>query len=305
MATVTEGFSTAFQNAAGEGADTSGIGTRLLLRVSGLPINVRIYAPEMVVTHTAGGTLTLVLVFGADGNGAGGAPLVAPASGQTDLLAAGTTTIVYETTADSDALTEAVRMPLGIFTTGTPSAGTATVSAALAPISTVGTSVALATAPIPRFADVPLSGATFTTIICSTNILFPYVANQFGFDTGFAIANTTSDAFGTTSQTGTCTYNFFGTNAPAGGTFTTPAFSGGTVDTRLLSVMAPGFSGYVIVVCNFQLGHAFAFLAYQLGTTAAVTWTVEGRIILQHLPPGLTRQGMASSGPPFGESLGF
>jgi hypothetical protein len=139
-----------------------------------------------------------------------------------------------------------------------PAVGTGTVAGTFAPVSTVAT--ASATAPIPRFADTP--GGSFTVIgivACRTNLLFPFVTNQVGFDTGIAIANTTRDIFGTTAQAGTCSLNFFGDNAPAA--VTTASIAGGTVFAGLAQSLAPNFQGYVIAQCNFQFAHGFAFVS--------------------------------------------
>lgn len=90
-----------------------------------------------------------------------------------------------------------------------------------------------------------------------TNLLFPFVSNQAGFDTIITIADTTFDTFGgTTGLDGDCMLHFFGDNAPppvnqrfiqAGSTFTT-----------LASTLAPGFQGYLIAQCQFPLAHGFA-----------------------------------------------
>jgi hypothetical protein len=114
---------------------------------------------------------------------------------------------------------------------------------------------------IPRFSDsldITKSLANFS--LCTTNLLFPYVINVNGFDTGLAIANTTTDPFGTTPQVGTCTLNFYGSTAPAAA-FVTPAVATGTVYANLASTLAPGFNGYMIAVCNFQFAHGFAFVS--------------------------------------------
>jgi len=114
---------------------------------------------------------------------------------------------------------------------------------------------------IPRFSDsldITKSLASFS--ICTTALLYPYVINVNGFDTGLAIANTTTDPFGTTAQVGTCTLNFYGSTAPAAA-FVTPSVATGTVYANLASTLAPGFSGYMIAVCNFQYAHGFAFVS--------------------------------------------
>jgi len=307
VATVGEGFSSAFLVAGvgvggnGEGADSSQ-GTRVLFTFNSLPSNVIIITPAIINNGAggAGGTLTLALVAGADANGNGA---LAGLGGATALVATGTT-VTYEVTTDSTAITESINVPFGLYTIGTPTpAGAATLSVGLAPVSTIGTP---ATTPIPRFGSAPITGAFVSVIPCLTNILFPWVANVAGYDTGFAISNTTTDVFGTASQSGTCVYNFFGANGPSGGTFTTPAFGGGNTDTRLLSAIAPGFSGYVIVVCNFQLGHGFEFISNGFGGGAiTVGQGGPGLIILQPgVTGGVSRKGLAGIGPPFGEALG-
>ena len=139
----------------------------------------------------------------------------------------------------------------------TPGTGTGTVAGTFAPVSTVAT--ASATAPIPRFADTGSAINVVAIVACRTNLLFPFVTNQAGFDTGMAIANTTRDIFGTNAQAGTCSLNFFGDNAPA--PVTTASIAGGAVYTALAQSVAPNFQGYIIAQCNFQFGHGFAFVS--------------------------------------------
>jgi hypothetical protein len=142
--------------------------------------------------------------------------------------------------------------------TNTPPVGTSTVNMSFAPTSTVTT--ASATAFIPRFVDTSTASNLFSVAICQTVLLYPFVTNQAGFDTGIAIANTTTDPFGTGPQAGTCTLNFYGAAAPAAAV-TTDSIATGTVFTTLASTSAAGFQGYMIAVCNFQLAHGFAFIS--------------------------------------------
>ena len=93
----------------------------------------------------------------------------------------------------------------------------------------------------------------------TTNLLYTFVTNQAGFDTGLSIANTGADPFGTVGQMGTCTLNFFGSNAPVP-VVTQNIAPGGSFNT-LASSTAPNFQGYVIAVCNFAYGHGFAFVS--------------------------------------------
>jgi len=145
--------------------------------------------------------------------------------------------------------------------TNSPSLGTSTVNVDFAPTSTVTTY--LSGVPIPRF--VPSSTAIngFAINSCATNLLFPFVTNIAGFDTGLAISDTSTDPFGTAAQNGTCTLNFYGSNAPSA--FTTPNINSGTVYTTLASTVAAGFQGYMIAVCKFQYAHGFAFVTDGFG----------------------------------------
>jgi len=103
-----------------------------------------------------------------------------------------------------------------------------------------------------------------------TRLLFPFVTNQAGFDTGIAISNVSSDPFGTEQQDGNCTIHYYGRmidgSAPlrrqassvirAGEQLTFNLSSGGT---GLISA-TPGFTGYLIAECRFKAS-GFAFLS--------------------------------------------
>jgi len=138
---------------------------------------------------------------------------------------------------------------------------------------------------IPRFVDTSVAINAFNIAICQTVLLFPFVTNQSGFDTGLAISNTTTDPFGTKNQAGVCQLYAYGNAAPTSqpactsSTTTTGAFcmpgttstgavaatgyvvSTGTTTATLASALAPGFQGYMFAVCNFQLAHGFAFIS--------------------------------------------
>jgi len=138
--------------------------------------------------------------------------------------------------------------------TNVPQAGVqAQVSGSFAPV--IGPATTSTTAPIPRFVDNGAARNFLIFNICRTVLLYPFVTGAAGFDTGLAIANTSQDVMGTATQAGTCTWNFFGANAPSA--ITTASVAAGTVITQ----MAPAnFQGYVIAVCNFQFAHGFAFV---------------------------------------------
>jgi hypothetical protein len=142
------------------------------------------------------------------------------------------------------------------------------VSMSFAPISS--TFSASGSAPIPRFIDLGTGdNLNFANIsICTTALMFPYITTVTGFETGVAIANTTMDPFGTGGQSGTCNLYWYGnnnggaTNTPVPLT-TTPTIAAGTVWTGTsgdAKMAGPGFTGYMIATCNFQLAHGSAFV---------------------------------------------
>jgi len=141
-----------------------------------------------------------------------------------------------------------------------PSLGTTTVNLSYGPRSTV---TIAAQANVPRFADTSTATNIFTVVPCLTTLLFPFVTNSNGFDTGIAISSTSTDPFGTTPQSGTCTLNWYGT-AFTGAT-PTPTINSGTSYTLLVSTtlnnVTGGFTGYMIAVCRFQYAHGFAFIS--------------------------------------------
>jgi len=142
--------------------------------------------------------------------------------------------------------------------------GTATVNGSYAPTSTQTSAIQTT---IPRFADTSTARNLFSIVPCVTNLLFPFVTSQLGFDTGIAISATSTDPFGTSAQSGICTANWYGaaftgaTPFPQGGA---PIASGATqtgLTSSLLSNVAGGFSGYMIAQCWFQYAHGFAFVS--------------------------------------------
>jgi len=146
-----------------------------------------------------------------------------------------------------------------------PPPGTGTVTGGFAPTPTglgVSTSTAAAaniSLQIPRFIEGTQTKSTFSIYVCRTTLLFPFVTNQYGFDTGLAISNTSSDPFGTSAQAGTCTLFSYGANAPA--SQPTPNIPAGTAWSNSASVIMPNFQGYVIAQCGFQFAHGFAFVS--------------------------------------------
>jgi hypothetical protein len=109
-----------------------------------------------------------------------------------------------------------------------------------------------------------------TTPPTTTRLLFPFAANSNGFDTGLSIANTGLDSTGNLGKAGTCTFRFFSGGSMVG-TYTSPMISPGASFATLVSVIQPGFQGYVEVDCDFPLAHGWGFLSDVTATKLAAT----------------------------------
>jgi len=206
-------------------------------------------------TAGAGGFLPLV----ANTNNSGGTLLFGPLP----VDANGTATAVWEMLSSNPNAVENVDFQVFYAYTGNPANNIppttpgGTVSFSFAPTYSTPTASGL----VPRFVPPATSTAIVGAALCQTTLLYPWVNAEPGFDTGIAIANTTSDPFGTRTQSGTCTLNFFGTGAGTTTTATTPTINTGTVYADQVSNLKPGFRGYVIAVCNFQLAHGYALFS--------------------------------------------
>lgn len=259
-------------------------GTRLMLRFAGVPagaqIFVGVYESIGGVSATGAGAAGVapsrVRLVSTDASGAGAFTAVSATSAgiyAPVALTGGAGVAVYEVMNSDPLSQENIDVPVIVaYTSNTatnnPGLGTATVTGSFAPLSTVTTQSS--SAPLPRFIDVPTSKTAFIFNACSTNLLFPFVTNQAGFDTGFAIANTSLDPFGTKTQTGTCVINYYGGTTGGGAApaaATSPVVAPGAELVFNLSsggggvAATPGFQGYVIAQCAFQYAHGFAFIS--------------------------------------------
>jgi len=229
-----------------------------------------------------GGQAPTLAATGTTGNGYGTNTLSPKANYVALPVTNGSATAVWEIVNTYPNLNESAEFAVWVgYTpnpgTNSPPTGTATVNMGYAPNPTSGLFTASQGAAarwdinVPRFADTSTAINLAQVTICQTALLFPYITNTAGFDTGIAIANTSVDPFGTGAQAGTCSLNWYGnatvTSNPAastlgaGGVGTTTNIAGGTVATALASVTVPGFQGYMIAVCNFQYAHGFAFIS--------------------------------------------
>ncbi len=257
-------------------------GTRFRAVFSNVPAGVVLFVGTRGVATTES---TIVHLVTTDSNGAGAYSATSATSSGTDQcgvsysvapvsISGGTGIAVWEVVATNPLYPGRVEIPVVVAykantAAGLPGLGTSTVSVSFAPISTVtGQS---SSAPLPRFADTGSAKNAFVINPCTTNLLFPFVTNQAGFDTGIAIANTSQDPFGTATQTGACTLNYYGETA--GGGAPPAAQTSGAVPAGSLLVFTlsaggnlgitgtPGFQGYIIAQCRFQYAHGFAFVS--------------------------------------------
>jgi len=281
-------------------------GTRLKAVFNNIPAGVHVYVTVTNLASTATGNVTTItggnvvqpagnsassfalLVNGEttpDGNGV--VPFLAPTFqtgtgtgvvGLSEVLQSnGSGTAVWEVVNTNPSTNES--FVFGVWTSYTanqnansPAVGTATVNQSYAPTApafpAAAGSSASGTLSLPRFADTSTARNVLSIQLCQTLLLYPFVTNQNGFDTGIAIANTTTDPIGTSPQAGICKLTWYdgtGKFPPTGivGTDLTkePPVATGTVQTNLASVLAPGFQGYMFAQCNFQLAHGFAFVS--------------------------------------------
>jgi hypothetical protein len=312
------GFTTSF--AAGQ-AD---YGTRLKATFTNVPSGVNLFVSTRDVvnnyaTPTGAAQAVLVVSEGALDSPSQPGPNTVPAATQTGVFTSGANTVGYAPVVTSSGTGAAVweivastpsqiqTVTFSVFISYTASPAT---NSPAAP-STIGVTMSFAPTPsgglftsstgaaasnsltVPRFSDsLNVSKSLANFAICQTALLYPYVINTNGFDTGLAVANTTSDPFGTTAQVGTCTLNFYGSSGPTA-PFVTPSIATGTVYANLASTLAPGFSGYIIAVCNFQYAHGFAFVS-----------DVGARNLAMGYLALIVNNGTVSARGPSGETLG-
>jgi len=284
---MSEGFVGAFKTLAGEaGVDAATSGTRVSITFGGVPANVSVYLP-LVINANNGGQFKLVISPTAATSASN---LVADAAVKNEPVAVGavavangTATGYYETYASSAASIDTYTVPVYLVNTGGTLAAPApamTATVSLAPSIAAGATPTNYPSFVGANSQQTVSGSSFTA--CSTTMLFPFVTNQAGFESGIAIANTSTDLLGTksgapftsvTPQAGTCTLTFFGgtTNPVA---YTSPSVAAGTTWTATLTSVTGGtpntFGGYMIAQCNFLFGHGFLYISYNIGQSSGM-----------------------------------
>lgn len=250
------------------GAGVATQATRVMVAFRNIPIGVGLTVPNSV---TSSGGDTYCLVPDTNSSGAGG---TADCTGSEEILEEDESTrnafAVYELQGNAAAVSviEDLDIPVSVTVRENPlpELGSGSISVSFAPLSTVGTMST--TAPVPRFVDRGDQLTALTVSACRTNLLWPYVTSAAGFDTGLAISNTSLDPFGTATQTGVCRVSYYGPT-PSGlpNRVSIGEIKPGEYKAWLLStgglgdlVGVPGFTGYVIAQCDFQMAHGYGFI---------------------------------------------
>jgi hypothetical protein len=309
-------------------------GTKLMATITGIPAGVSLSVPTTialvdqfgVITGNAGAPSNATLVTtDAWGNSSPLPPGTLPVAGSGAIIAdsTGTATVVYEITNADPFTFETLNVPVSVVYNTTVTADLlGTLSAQLsfaplpAPTQTSTWGLPSATYPIPRFVNNAPAVTVGSIVPCTCNLLFPFITNQQGFDTGLAIANTTTDPYGTAAQDGVINLYFYGQlsggvaldptqaqqvtpDIPTGCIYTMTLSGGGNVancangPTGTVPALA-GFQGYLIAQADFQFCHGYAFI-----TDMGAHQLAEGYIAIQLDAPGLTRTGQ------YGENKGL
>jgi len=246
---------------------TAASGTEFTLTFANVPSVATIYVPPTIQTSTPVGATPATITL------TGNPTILSAPSPWAGLVAftpsSGAVTVTYQVTASNAAQVETFLVPvsLGFASNAAAAQGPITVLAAYAPAAAL-TGQATSVPDFAPTSNAPLNASAIN--ICQTSLLFPFVTNQLGFDTGIVLANTSTDPFvvgaSATPQSGTCTLSFYGAGAPTGGSAASPGGSQVTATSNafLLSSVAPGFQGYMIAVCTYLYGHGFAYIAYDL-----------------------------------------
>jgi hypothetical protein len=258
-------------------------GTELEAVISDIPSGVQVWV-DAANTDSVGGVASLVSPSVAT---SGAVMLVDNETGAPTTVSA-----VWEVTTANPSATDSFVFNVYVSFTGAPGADGGSPEANVTAYAQGGfypqESAWVNGGPVPEFITGLLPAAPgaslFQVSLCQTILLFPYITDFYGFDTGLAISNTSLDnlPIGAAPQTGACSVNFYG----AGGAATTIGTSGvysSTVDTTLTNgLIAPGqtwafalsgidagynstptygTTGYAIATCNFQYAHGYSFVS--------------------------------------------
>ena len=194
--------------------------------------------------------------------------------GQVELTASGAGEVIYNLADTSAEVSEEwVNLPV-TFTWESegdmPALGAGYVLVSFHPVSGVG-GVTFDDTKLPRFVESKDSTMVLEIDDCITTLLFPFVTNQEGFDTGLVITNTSSDA-------GSCTID------PLRRRCSRPVDSDEVASERQTGSRCPHslreFQGYITATCGFRDAYGFAFLSNGYG--APPSTLAQGYLAVAH-----------------------
>jgi len=262
--------------------------TQLEAYLTGLPVGVTVVVAGQNVcaagsSYCIPGTSVATLTANGDGSNCtvGGAVGPSPVTYNCVVSSTGTLDLIWAVQSEVPTMIEVYDFPLWITFTGNPNQGFPAITPGTAQatlnffpliagpsgseLCVTGDAVcaagyaSAAAAPIPRFVqqnpNQPVSAPSLSVTQCVTYLLYPYVTDVTGFNTGIAISNTSLDPFGTIpaglsptgdaynpsgAQAGTCAVNFYG-GQYAGGTFT-------ETSTNIGAALSDGSGGQVTSV---------------------------------------------------------
>lgn len=319
--TITENYIDFFRNNSVTQYATATHDTQLLITFSGLPAgafltgcgavaNPGTLGVNVVTAPTGGAPNVLLLDFGPDLN-----------LGVVETVTVTCTGLNAPTTLPTTATTVTATVtaaPIGTAFCTSPAGTTGSATGTFVCVSS-GTNALPGAGAVPRFANTPVSiGTVLSFTPNTTTMIIPYALGDPSasppagtFDTGIAIANTSTDVVGTASifpagganaQTGTITFSFFPNDGVAANrfSFTTPSIAAGASYVANVSdiLKAAGrtasFSGYIIAVANFTNAHGMAFV---YGGTAAGRLTSASDVLVIPSPILSARNLTSSSNP--------
>lgn len=289
-----EGFARAFRTGAtGSVAGNRASATRFALEFEDIPEDMTVSVPAALscfqpeyeeVAGESADALAIGLVSGHDASGRGGTATAG--SGSSEPTAAITLNgsrgqAVYEVLAHDPGQVEDCHIPVRFETeSGRIARARAKVSAGFAPrgVSDLGSS----TGAHSGFAEPnPLAQLEVDLAACGTALLFPFVSNQGGFDTGVVITHGALRAptDQSESQGGACDLNYYGTNAEGQnilllqhstnlepGEQLVFTLSGGNPVQNILGT--PQYQGYLVAECGYPGARGYAFISDGFGGIA-------------------------------------
>ena len=257
---IQEGFANAIMSA----ASATDPDDRLVVTFTGIPEGLKVMVPDIVPLATddpdttadeAAASFSLDLM---DEGRTSGVGKIEDNMGEVELSATGAGEVVYNLADTASTLDdERVELPVTFVRESEddlPAIGRGHVTVSFHPVSGVGgDTFEVGGAPLPRFVKSAKTAAIIEVDTCATTLLFPFVFNQSGFDTGIAISNTSSES-------GSCAINYHGAGGPDHHESPLIAGGGQFIFTLSSTVDTTGFQGYLVAVCDFRKAYGFALI---------------------------------------------